>query len=57
MDSRSYEHNLAEFAKETVSFVLMMELPDIKILFLSWGPSLNVIDLLQLKYLHAFSMF
>ena len=47
----------ADIARDTVSFVLIIELPDMKILFLSWGPSLNVIYLLQLKYLQAFSIF
>ena len=54
--SRSWEQSLADIARDTVSFVLIMELPEMNILFLSWGPSLNVINLLQLKYLHAFSI-
>lgn len=55
--SRIWAQSLADIAKDTVSLVLIIELPDMKILFLSWGPSLNVMDLLQLKYLHAFSIF
>jgi hypothetical protein len=55
--SRSWEQSFADIAKDTVNFVLIMELPEMKILFLSCGPSLNVIALLQLKYLQAFSIF
>lgn len=56
-DSRTCSQILADCTRLTVNLVLIIEVPEIKILFLSWGPSLKFRNLLQLKYLQAVSIF